>query len=136
MICTNQGHARRLPTRPASIQKRYPAEENILRKIPRCEFGADSLSEAPGFQDNGIRDGPRREVPLASLNLALQSARMMTLSAFSLAALPNVSYALIMSSSLNSWVMSLRGSSWPETTLFRSIGVVTVSTSRVVMVTL
>src|ERR1035438_1486021 len=55
-----------------------------------------------------------------------------TFSAPSLAALPNVSYAFMMSFIAKRCVTSLCGCNSPDCTIFSSMGVVIVSTSRVV----
>ena len=53
-----------------------------------------------------------------------------------MAALPKTSYAFITSASLKRWVTSFAGWTLPDCTTLSSMGVVTVSTSRVVRVML
>ncbi|MBC7690202.1 MAG: hypothetical protein H7222_00390 [Methylotenera sp.] len=59
---------------------------------------------------------------------------MMTLSACCFSALPNVSQACIRAFYAKWCVMSLTGLILPDTTVFKSVGVVTVSTRRGVKV--
>jgi len=61
-------------------------------------------------------------------------ASSITFSAFSFTALPKVLYAWIISFNLKRWVINFLASSFLDCTFLKSIGVVTVSTSRVVMV--
>ena len=61
---------------------------------------------------------------------------MIIFRARSFIALPKVSYAFIASSNVKWWVINCLGRTLPDTTVFKSIGVVTVSTRRVVRVML
>lgn len=93
---------------------------------PTSNLQVASLERARPSRDRTSPVGSYRDPPLVSN----------TFSAPSFAALPKVSYALMMSLIANRWYTSLPGCTLPERTTFRSMGVVAVSTSRVVSVML
>jgi hypothetical protein len=145
---------------PLLVRRRAAGRSDLLlpgaRGVPRITLGAAPLGllALPALaplplvarihaweRAHALARRPRAARPRASRRASRRTSlryarRMMTFSARCFAASPNVSYAFITSSRRNSCVMSFRGASRPETTFRRSIGVVTVSTSRVVIVTL